>query len=83
MSGEMKNIVNIMAYLLKARIGEPEKPPLLGNGCITSNNTKAIIKQHNARTNGVTVGRGVLYVVCASSDEGMPYHQTHNCLTIT
>jgi hypothetical protein len=27
-----------VAYLLKARIVEPEKQPLLGNGCITPNN---------------------------------------------
>jgi hypothetical protein len=42
MSGEMKSIVKIMAYFPKARTEEPEKPPLLGNGCVTSNSTKAI-----------------------------------------
>jgi hypothetical protein len=83
MSGEMKSMMNTMAYLPKARIGEPEKPPLLDNSCVTSNNTKAIAKQHNARNNGVTVGRGVLYVFRASSDEGTPHHETHNCLTVT
>jgi hypothetical protein len=30
--------LNIVAYLLKARTVEPEKQPLLGNGCVTRNN---------------------------------------------
>jgi hypothetical protein len=29
----------------KAKIGEPEKPPLLGNGCVTRSNTRTIAKQ--------------------------------------
>jgi hypothetical protein len=36
----------VLWHLLKARTVEPEKPPLLGNGCVT-------------RNNGVTVGIGV------------------------
>jgi hypothetical protein len=39
-----------MAYLLEARTVEPEKQPLLGNGCVTSNN-------------GGTFGSGVFYEV--------------------
>jgi hypothetical protein len=27
-----------VAYLRIARIGKPDKPPLLGNGCVTRNN---------------------------------------------
>jgi hypothetical protein len=42
--------MNILAYLLKARNVEPEKQPLLGKGCVTSNN-------------GVTVGSGVFCAV--------------------
>jgi hypothetical protein len=44
-------VINIVAYLIKARIVEPEKQTLLGNGCVTSNN-------------GVTVGSGFLCVPC-------------------
>jgi uncharacterized membrane protein len=40
-------------------------------------------QQYQSHHNGVTVGRGVLYVSHSSSDEGMPYHQMHNCLTVT
>jgi hypothetical protein len=29
---------NIVAYLFKAIAVEPEKQPLLGNGCVTRNN---------------------------------------------
>jgi hypothetical protein len=29
---------HILAYLLKSRTVEPEKRPLLGNGCVTRNN---------------------------------------------
>jgi hypothetical protein len=41
-----------MAYLLKARTVEPEKQPLLDNGCVTCNN-------------GVSVGCSVLFAVHA------------------
>jgi hypothetical protein len=34
-----------VTYLTKARIGKSEKPPLLGNGCVPCNNTRAIAKQ--------------------------------------
>jgi hypothetical protein len=37
-----------VTYLLKARIVEPEKEPLLDNGCVTCNS-------------GVIVGKGVFY----------------------
>jgi hypothetical protein len=43
-----------VAYLLKARIVEPEKPPFLGNDCVTNNN-------------GVTVESGVFCVVHAKA----------------
>jgi hypothetical protein len=43
-----------VAYLLKARTVEPEKEPLLANGCV----------KHN---NGVTVGSGVFGVVRAKA----------------
>jgi hypothetical protein len=42
--------MNTVAYLLKARTVEPEKQPMLGNGCVTHNN-------------GVTVGSGVFCAV--------------------
>jgi hypothetical protein len=45
---------SIVAYLLKARTVEPEKQPLLGNGCIT-------------RSSGVTIGNGVFYAVHADA----------------
>jgi hypothetical protein len=45
-----------VAYLLKARIVEPDKSPLLDNSCVTCNN-------------GVTVGRGVFCAVCADKDQ--------------
>jgi hypothetical protein len=45
---------NIIAYLLKVRTEEPEKQPLLGNGCITHNNE-------------VTVGRSVFCEVRAKA----------------
>jgi hypothetical protein len=41
-----------VAYLLKARTVEPQKEPVLNNGCVMHNN-------------GVTVGSGVFCVVCA------------------
>jgi hypothetical protein len=43
---------NIMAYMFKARTVEPEKRPLLSNGCVT-------------RNNAVTVGSGVSCAICA------------------
>jgi hypothetical protein len=43
---------NIVAYFLKARTVEPEKEPLLSNGCVTHNH-------------GVTVGSGVSCAVHA------------------
>jgi hypothetical protein len=43
-----------VAYLLKARIVEPKKQPLLGSDCATHNN-------------GVNVGSGVFYEVHANS----------------
>jgi hypothetical protein len=43
-----------MAYLLKARTVEPEKEPLLCNGCVT-------------RNNGVTVGSVVYCAVLAEA----------------
>jgi hypothetical protein len=33
---------NIVAYFLKARIVEPEKQPLLGNGCVTCNSGRTL-----------------------------------------
>jgi hypothetical protein len=45
-----------VAYLLRARIVEPEKQLLLGNDCVTCKN-------------GVTVGSGVLYAANASGVE--------------
>jgi hypothetical protein len=47
--------VDIVAYLLQARIVEPQKQPLLGNACVT-------------RNNGVTAGR---YVSCAVRAEAV------------
>jgi hypothetical protein len=44
-----------VAYLLKATTVEPDKQPLLGNGCVT-------------RNNGITVGSGVF---CAARAEAM------------
>jgi hypothetical protein len=44
-----------VAYFPKAKIGEPDKPPLLGNGCVTRNNI-------------VTVENGIFYAVRANSD---------------
>jgi hypothetical protein len=41
----------VVAYLLKARTVEPEKQPLLGNGCVTHNN-------------GVTAGSSFLCGPC-------------------
>jgi hypothetical protein len=41
---------NIVAYFLKARIAEPEKQSLLGNGCVTHNN-------------GVTIGSDVFCAI--------------------
>jgi radical SAM superfamily enzyme len=43
-----------VAYLLKEKTVEPEKHPLLGNGCVT-------------RSNGVTVGGCVFCVVRAKA----------------
>jgi hypothetical protein len=43
-----------MACLLKARIVEPEKQPLLGNCCVTRNNR-------------ITVESGVFYAIRADS----------------
>jgi hypothetical protein len=40
----------IVACLLKVRTVEPEKWPLLGNGCVT-------------RNNGITVGGDILYAL--------------------
>jgi hypothetical protein len=45
---------NIVAYLLKARIVELEKEPLLGNGCVTGDNA-------------VTVGRDAFCAVRAEA----------------
>jgi hypothetical protein len=47
-------LVRIMEYLLKARTGEPEKEPFLGNDCVT-------------RSNGVTVSNGVFCAVRAEA----------------
>jgi hypothetical protein len=47
-------ICNIVAYLPKTRTAEPEKQPLLGNGCVTSNN-------------GVNVGSGVFHAIHAEA----------------
>jgi hypothetical protein len=47
-------IICIVAYMLKVRRVEPEKQPLVGNGCI-------------ARNNEVIVGSGVFYAVCAEA----------------
>jgi hypothetical protein len=44
----------MVAYLLKARTVEPEKQPLLGNGCVTRNNE-------------VTSGSGVFCAVRAEA----------------
>jgi hypothetical protein len=41
-------------YFLKVRTVEPEKQPLLDNGCVILNNE-------------VTVGNGVFCVVCAAA----------------
>jgi hypothetical protein len=46
--------VYICKYFVKARIMEPEKQSLLGNGCVTRNNV-------------VTVGSGVFYDVLADA----------------
>jgi hypothetical protein len=46
-------VINIAAYWLKARMVEPEKSPLLGNG-------------YKTRNNEVTVGSGFL---CCSRQE--------------
>jgi hypothetical protein len=54
-----------MAYLLKAGIAKPEKHLLLGKGCITRNNTRAIAKQRTH--NEVTVESGVFYAVRAEA----------------
>jgi hypothetical protein len=43
-----------MAYLLKVRTVEPEKQPLLDNGCVT-------------RNNGVTIGSSVFCAVRAEA----------------
>jgi hypothetical protein len=43
-----------VAYLLKARIMEPEKQPLLGNGSVT-------------RNNGVTIRTGIFCAVRAET----------------
>jgi hypothetical protein len=45
-----------VVYLLKGRTVEPEKQPLLDNGCVT-------------RNNGVTVGRDVFCALCAEANE--------------
>jgi hypothetical protein len=52
-----------VAYLLKARTVEPDKQPLLGNGCAT-------------RNNGVTVGSGIFSAVGtkAIKQEGVQRH---------
>jgi hypothetical protein len=42
-------VINIVAYLITARMVEPEKQSLLGNSCVTSNN-------------GITVGSGFICV---------------------
>jgi hypothetical protein len=42
---------NAVPYLLKVRIVEAEKKPLVGNGCVT-------------RNKGVTVGSGVFCAIC-------------------
>jgi hypothetical protein len=44
--------VDIVEYLLKTRILEPEKQPLLGNSCVTLNK-------------GAIIGKGVFYAVRA------------------
>jgi hypothetical protein len=44
-------VVIIVTCLIKARMVKPEKQPLLGNGCVTSNN-------------GVRVGSGFLCDPC-------------------
>jgi hypothetical protein len=43
-------LYRIVAYLLKSRYMEPEKQPLLGNGCVTCNN-------------GIIVGTDIFCVV--------------------
>jgi hypothetical protein len=48
------NILNIVAYMLKAKTVETEKQPLLGNCCLTCNN-------------GVTVGNDVFCAVRAEA----------------
>jgi hypothetical protein len=49
-----------VAYLLKVRIEEPEKYPLLRNGCVT-------------RNNGMTVGSSVFCAVRAEAIKQGPY----------
>jgi hypothetical protein len=39
-----------VAYISSARAGEPEKPSLQGNGCVTHKNTRAIAKQYTKAT---------------------------------
>jgi hypothetical protein len=46
--------IYIVAYLLKLRIVEPEKQPLLGEGCVTRNNR-------------VTIESEVLCAVCVEA----------------
>jgi hypothetical protein len=48
----LDNSLEIVAHLLKERTVEPEKQPLLGNGCVIGNNR-------------VTIGSGVFYAVRA------------------
>jgi hypothetical protein len=52
-------VAYIVPYLPKAGIGEAEKLLLLGNGCVTCNNTRTI------RNNGVTVQSDVFNAVRA------------------
>jgi hypothetical protein len=40
---------NIVAYLLKARTVQPEKQPLLGNGCVTRNNGMTVATVFSVR----------------------------------
>jgi hypothetical protein len=56
---------NTVAYLLKARIVEPEKQPLIGKGCIT-------------RKNVVTFGSGVFCAVRAGlyNEDQLPFHRS-------
>jgi hypothetical protein len=51
----------------KARIVELGKPPMLGNGYVTRNNTRAIAKQGTPSKSRLTVGSCDLYAVRAKA----------------